>query len=199
MNTKNVSRVDIMVDLETLGKGDTPPIIQIAASAFDIKTGKVYSDFETYADVSTINNIEGGTLSWWLDTNADLLHTIIDAGKTSCCSESKCFSDFIDWIYEVTTSLGLTSKEVFLWGNGILFDNRIIKNKCKQFSFEYPIYYRNDMDVRTILEMAAFREGLSGQIAFRNTVEHIEPAHNAAIDVKNQIADVCSAYEVLMR
>ena len=92
-----------------------------------------------------------------------------------------------------------TSKQVFLWGNGILFDNRIIKNKCKQFGFEYPIYYRNDMDVRTILEMAVFKEGLADQIAFRNTVEHIEPAHNAAIDVKNQIRDVCCAYRALMR
>lgn len=55
------------------------------------------------------------------------------------------------------------------------------------------------MDVRTILEMAVFKEGLADQIAFRNTVEHIEPAHNAAIDVKNQIRDVCCAYRALMR
>ena len=195
---KSLNRIDIMVDLETLGKGDTPPVIQIAAIAFDIKTGATYGRFESFADISSINNIEGDTLSWWLKTNNELLAKLIETGKLRGTSEKDCFTQFCEWIYKVAEGVGLTDEQVFLWGNGILFDNRIIKNKCRQFGLGYPIFYRNDMDVRTIMEMAAFKMGLSDQIEFRNTVEHHGTLHNAMSDVENQIADVCKAYQVLM-
>ena len=46
-----MSRIDIMVDLETLGRTGEYTVFQIGAVAFDIETGEVKNEFDMTADI----------------------------------------------------------------------------------------------------------------------------------------------------
>ena len=152
METK---RINIMVDLETLSTEENPTVFQIAACSFDIETGEILSFFEKTADISCSSqlNVSGSTLKWWLNTNKELLADLVNKGNGS---EEDMFKAFHSWLYtlvpQVPTDNGF--KNIYLWGNGILFDNRIIQQKFKSFGLCHPILYRNDRDVRTIVDLA---------------------------------------------
>lgn len=51
--------------------------------------------------------------------------------------------------------LEIPNKHLYLWGNGILFDNKIFKDKLDKYDLgDYPISYKNDRDLRTLIEDA---------------------------------------------
>ena len=195
---KEIRRIDIMTDIETLGKGDNPAVFQIAACAFDISTGNILETFNVTADVTNMNNIEGDTLIWWLKTNKDLLLELLLKGKESGNTERDIVWKFCEWVEELKKKYIVDKKKVFLWGNGILFDNRIIKKKCDIYNAEYPIYYRCDRDMRTILELAATKMGYEDDMEYKNTIENVGVAHDAFDDVKYQIQVVSKAYNDIM-
>lgn len=179
-------KVHIMCDLETLGTGDCPPVFQISAKAFDIEDGEIVDEFDMLADITKMDNIEGKTLAWWLNTNKELLTQLVNDGKTAGNTEKHVIECFVLWINRLQRYVS-DKTHIFLWGNGVLFDNRIIKAKCDQYGIEYPIFYRNDMDMRTVMEVAAMKRGLPGQCEYRNLLEKTGTAHNATDDVINQI------------
>ena len=142
-------RIDIMVDIETLGKEGNSPVIQVAAAAFDIHTGEILKEFNRCCDISYNKNliVDGSTLKWWLETDSELLKTILARGSVDG-TEQYVIEMFHRWITNLQEDY-----EVYLWGNGILFDNRIIKEKFEAFGLQYPIFYRNDRDLRTIVDI----------------------------------------------
>ena len=189
-------RVDIMTDIETLGKDDGAPVFQISAVKFDICTGKIISTFNETVDISNMKNIEGGTLLWWLNTNKELLSELLNKGKKTGYSEEDVVRHFVDW---VNTDMNNSAKRktAYLWGNGVLFDNRLIKNKCQQYGIEYPIHYRNDRDMRTIVELAAYKTGFESEYAYRESFPNIGKKHDAFDDVTFQVKVLCKAFDVL--
>lgn len=191
-----MKRIDVMVDLETLGVKDCPPVFQIAAKAFDITTGKIIADFNELCDYRTSKSeIEEGTLSWWnAPERKDLFKELTDKGIASRLTEEDLIRKFCIWF----SALG-ESKTVFLWGNGVNFDNRIIQNKCRQHGLKYPVFFRNDMDMRTVIEMAAMKLGYNDQIEYRKAVKFEGTAHDANDDVTNQIRDLVRAYTDLTK
>ena len=191
---KKLNRIDIMTDIETLGKGDNPPVFQIAACAFDIETGDIVEKFNVTADVSKMNNIEGDTLIWWLNTNKDLLLELLTAGKESGNTERDIVAQFCTWVETLKRKYDIEHKKTFLWGNGILFDNRIIQKKCNVYNIPYPIYYRCDRDMRTLLELASIKMGFADDMEYKNTVENVGTLHNAFDDVVYQIAVATKSY-----
>ena len=187
-------RIDIMVDIETLGKEDKSTVIQIAACAFDIRSGIIYNKFNQSLNISEECNlsIQGDTLMWWLKTNKELLTSILENGN--CSTEKELVLSFNDWII----SLG-DKMDIFFWGNGILFDNRIIKNKIEHYGEEYPIFYRNDRDMRTIVELAAIKSGYKTEKEFKdNNIIVGLIAHDAFDDVIYQIAILSNAWNIIM-
>ena len=191
---RGIMRIDIMVDIETLGKEDKSTVIQIAACAFDIHTGIIYNKFNQSLNISEDKNIsvQGDTLMWWLKTNKELLTSILENGN--CSTEKELVLSFNDWII----SLG-DKMDIFFWGNGILFDNRIIKYKIEQYGQEYPIFYRNDRDMRTIVELAAIKSGYKNEKEFKdNNIISGLVAHDAFDDVIYQIAILSKAWNIIM-
>lgn len=177
-------RVDIMVDLETLGTKSDSTIIQISAIAFDIKTGEYFDTFNQIADISKNTlplKVTGSTLQWWVNTNKELFADILNGGHVS---SEQVLRNFNDWI----TSLHLAGVEnIFLWGNGILFDNVMIRHQFENVDFEYPIFYRNDRDLRTLVELASIKLGVTEKALREKHYNQDLIAHDAFNDVKNQI------------
>lgn len=188
-----MSRIDVMVDLETLGVSDCPPVFQLNAKAFDVNTGKILDGINLLCDVTTTESEVGqDTLMWWFKTNIDLFTKLIKEGMETKWSEKDMFSEFVRWF----NALG-DKKNTFLWGNGVNFDNRIIQKKCEQYGLEYPVFFRNDMDMRTVLEMAAMKTGYTDQVAYRAAIGFKGTKHNADDDVTNQIRDIVRAVKDL--
>lgn len=169
----------IMTDIETLGTTEGSTIFQIAAAAFDMNTGEIKNSINLKLDIEKAEDlkVDGSTLKWWLNTDKELLTKLLNEGDLS---EMEMLTQFNNWVESQEGSPKL-------WGNGILFDNLKIKNKLESKGLKYPIYYRHDRDVRTILAIASEVSGLS-ENEIRNSIENKEErAHDALDDVRKQI------------
>lgn len=179
----------IMTDIETLGTIEGATIFQIAAASFDIRTGEVKDKIDLKLNINTVENlkVEGGTLQWWLKTDKELLTKLLQEGTLT---EIEMFTQFNDWIEKQEGSPKL-------WGNGILFDNLKLKAKFEDLGMKYPIFYRNDRDVRTILALASEFSGISENEIRENVQDENERAHDALDDVTKQIRLVHYCYQLL--
>lgn len=195
-----MKRIDIMVDLETLGTDVDSPIFQIGAVAFDIKTGKEISTFNKIADIGSESLlIEGSTLKWWLKTDANLFNKLINWQSSNMDTED-LLNAFDTWIsYEINgifyeiNGIYLTKPEVTLWGNGIGFDNVMLKNQMNN----YPIKYNKDRDVRTIVDLTATKLGITEK-ELKDKIPKIGDVHNALDDAKWQVELVHFCYKTLV-
>ncbi|MCR4362079.1 3'-5' exoribonuclease [Bacillus subtilis] len=191
-----MERVDIMVDIETLGKKIDSTIIQIAAISFNIETGCQISEFNQIVDLSKNTeraNIDADTISWWLKTNDKLFVKLLKEGTVS---SDDLFVNFYNWIIKQGNK-----KDTYLWGNGILFDNKMIEYQLKNnHGISYPIYYKNDRDVRTILELAS-KKLRTSEMEIKNQISNMfgeREEHNALDDVRYQIRLVVECYKTLI-
>ncbi|MFD1453258.1 3'-5' exonuclease [Oceanobacillus sojae] len=186
-------RKDVMVDIETLGTDVDSTIFQISAVSFDIKSGHIYDTFNEITDISkneTDLKVTGDTLQWWLKTNASLLTELLTGGVES---SEEVLRRFHRWL----TGLTENAKDMYLWGNGILFDNAMIKHQFESIGLSYPIFFRNDRDVRTILELASTKLGKHPNDVRKEVYDGELVAHDAFNDVRNQVKLVSYCHEVL--
>ena len=186
-------RIDVMVDIDTLGTKADSTIFQISAVAFDIVSGVHMAKFNKVADI-TLNGdwdmrVSGSTLKWWLNTNKELLTKLVNMGEGSSI---ELLENFYGWLI----SLSLMG-ELHLWGNGILFDNNMIRHQFEQMGLEYPIKYNKDRDVRTIVDLTCAKLNLTErELRERFYDPGLEP-HDAFNDVINQINLVSNCYREL--
>lgn len=187
-------RIDVMTDIETLGTNSDSTIIQVSAIAFDIETGEYLSTFNQIADIELNEQpikVTGSTIKWWLKTNKDLFETLITNGINS---SEEVLRSFHRWLCNLKNG----NVDLYLWGNGILFDNKMIQYQFENLGLYYPIYYKNDRDVRTIVELASKKLGISEkELKEKFTYENLVH-HNAFDDVKFQINLVVNCYEILI-
>lgn len=187
-------RIDVMTDIETLGTNADSTIIQIAAIAFDIKTGEEIARFNKVADISKNErplNVSGSTLQWWTNVNAELFKELLHSGEDSS-------EDVLLHFYAWLKGLSDDPRNLYLWGNGILFDNKMIQHQFESLGLTYPIFYRNDRDVRTIVELTSHKTGLSEKALRDRYYDENLVAHNAFDDCINQINMVVNCYKELM-
>jgi hypothetical protein len=185
-------RVDVMVDIETLGTREDSTIFQIAAIAFDINTGKTLNEFNMVSDIARDEsiNITGATLKWWLATDKELFTKLLNSGTCTSKQLLKAFKDWIDGL--------ANSKDIYLWGNGILFDNQMIQHQLRANDMKYPIFYRNDRDMRTIVDLASARLGITENELKDMYKDPSLVAHDAYDDVRYQINLVSKCYSLLI-
>lgn len=188
-----------MVDIETLGNKIDSTIFQIAAIAFDIKTGEYIAEFNRTADIEENEkmNVTGDTLVWWLNTNKELLTNLLNKGQGS---SEDLLKDFHNWLINVK-GIGEASikgvGETYLWGNGILFDNAMIRHQFEALGLDYPIFFRNDRDVRTLVDLAASKFGLTEDDLKEYYSDDSLVWHDALDDVKYQIKLVSACHNDL--
>lgn len=186
-------RVDIMTDIETLGTSPDSTVFQVCAVAFNIVTGEMKDSFNEIIDVGMESVIsDGDTLKWWLKTNKELFCDLLTSERATIGQH--VFLAFQKWILKQTADY----KDIYLWGNGIKFDNVMIDTQMKKYKIHYPIYYRNDRDVRTLLELASIKSGLSESDIKASVKNDSEVEHDAIDDCKYQIRLVCKCFDMLM-
>jgi hypothetical protein len=187
-----MNRLDIMVDLETLGKSVDTPIIQLCAMAFELETGDVVDVYEVKVQLESKTVIDLNTLRWWLQTDKELLTTLL-TDTVRRVSEREALLGFKSWIYGLRLTYGVDESQTYLWGNGILFDNKIIQGKMEHYDLCYPIFYRNDRDVRTLLDLYCAKNNVDPRAVAKTMYEGLKE-HNAFDDCVAQIRLVTHCY-----
>ena len=187
-------RIDIMVDLETLGRSGEYTVFQIGAVAFNIITGEVLDTLDISSDITKDKDfrVDPETLMWWLKTDKELLFNILENNNSI---DSYDMFDYFKWWTLSLKNSGLTN--IYLWGNGILFDNKIIQDKMEQYKLDYPIHYRNDRDLRTVIDLTANKLGITEDELKEKFNDDNLTKHNGLDDAKYQVKMLVYCWKIL--
>lgn len=137
---------DVMLDIETLGKGNNALILSIGACFFDRNTGAIGATFHEFICTDSSESfglkIDASTVLWWLTQDYDARKAITD-GQQRALPLPVVMHKLDSFI----------NRGVRVWGNGATFDNTIVKNACKACDVNDPWEFWNDRDVRTIVDL----------------------------------------------
>lgn len=186
-----MKNLDIMVDIETLGKKDCV-IIQIAAVAFDMSTGKIYSEFDQFINpkscIAAGLKSDGDTVNWWLSQKTEVVNDVLVKAIKDGRDLQDVLNHFSNWVKKAKRDNNCSG--VSLWCNGPSFDHVNLKSAYESVDVNYPIPYWSVQSVRTIVELG---KRLLGKDLKKEICEKEGPAsHHALEDVKLQV-NYCSA------
>lgn len=180
---------NVMLDIETIGKGSNAAIISIGAVLFCPQSNKVGAEFHVAIDPASAihyGNMDADTIKWWMKQE-DEARALFNNENAMLLPDA--LLEFTDWINQIEQV-----KDRIVWGNGATFDNVILANAYKQAGIELPWAYFNDRDVRTI-------------VALGRQLKHFDPKkdmpfdgvkHDALDDAKHQAKYVSAIYQKLM-
>lgn len=187
--------LDIMLDLETLGLGNTPVISQISAVAFDITTGTTFEAFnhkvKPQSCVQLGMKIDGGTVEWWLKQEQSVLEKVIVGSITSGTNLKEVLIQFNEYVEQIKKSH--SAEEVRIWGNGTLADNKWLESAYTLAKLPLPYKYWENSDVRTLVDLGWRLTGVD----FKKNTEFVGEKHNAIDDCKHQIKYCSEIYKKL--
>ena len=196
MNKDSRPRLDLMLDIETLGTDSNAIVIQVAAKSFKLFPDASDEDFKLNIHLSVFGNLLLGrmadydTVQWWNNPErAKVLQSLIDADKTVSVDAREGLKD----IYRQLT--GICRKyQTYIWCRGYDFDLNILDHAMRDAVTSVDDKYRTPWDfwrkrcVRTILEV----HGIVG-----NDVEKQDNPHDAMIDCMTQIDQVLGVKNLL--
>jgi exodeoxyribonuclease VIII len=176
---------NIMVDIETLGTDNNSLILSISAVEFDLISGRTGREFEIGINLDDqIANgaiVDVATCIWWFKQDEAAVKALFRLPRISL---KKALYDFNFWLDECKTK----NSDIKLWGNGVSFDNVIIRNLYKRANVEFVLPYWCDTDVRTLVTL--------GNIDTRNFAFN-GIKHRGIDDCKHQIKYCAAAYKAL--
>lgn len=168
---------DVMLDLETMGRGSNSAIVSIGAVEFNMETGETGREFYQVIDLQSCFDVglkaEAPTIYFWLQQN--------QAARDAICVEEKyqlphTLLLFNSWMQDCV-------EKINIWGNGARFDIGILEDAYQACGIENPWYFRSERDVRTLV---AFAPEIKATMPFEGIY------HHPIDDCKHQIK-YCSA------
>lgn len=136
----------VMVDIETLGKGNDACIISIGAVKFNPFTDEVYDQFYVAVDPESCQalglKLDASTVTWWMSDERNIARS--NMMKEERIDLPSALYGFCDWFGD--------DKPV--WGNGATFDNVILTSAFRVCGIDRPWQFWNDRCYRTLKNMA---------------------------------------------
>ena len=135
----------IMLDLETMGNKPNAPITAIGAVLYDEKTKDVVRLCNYVVSLkSSVEyglNMDADTVLWWMEQSdeARSIYTKKQKGASNLREALGPFSNLLK-------PLG----DVQVWGNGVGFDNVILRNAYDKCGLECPFPFYMDRCYRTL-------------------------------------------------
>lgn len=135
----------IMVDIETLGKGNSCMLWSLGAVLFD--GDNILDKFEVAIDVVDAERyglkIDAPTVLYWFDeTRNEARKQIMAMPPVDLFA---ALDGFAIWVQQTPTG-----ERGSLWGKGSTFDNVRIKSAYEAVGLDYPFNYRQDECYRTM-------------------------------------------------
>jgi exodeoxyribonuclease VIII len=186
----DIPLTQLMVDIESMGKGSDAPVVSIGAVFFDPATGRLGPDF--YKVISLESAMAWGgapdasTIVWWLKQSSEARSAI---AMDDTIPLDDALLQLNDFIFENAAN-GAGTVEV--WGNGATFDNVILRNSYSRTGINCPWKFTNDRDVRTIVAL-----GKAVGCEPRHQIPFDGDAHNALADARHQAKYVSAIWQRL--
>lgn len=162
--------LDVMLDLETMGKGPMAAIVAIGAVEFDLDAGEIGERFYRVVDLDSAVQaggvIDAETVMWWLKQSDDARHALTAGGEPI----GRVLLQFSEWMHGRGEF-----KQVRMWGNGAAFDNVILASAYRNLCTQAPWVHWNDRCYRTA---KALHRGVK--------LQRIGTHHHAADDAESQ-------------
>lgn len=192
----------VMIDIETLGLGPTPVILQIGAVAFDPGadepippyTQRSRNHFEMSIDIDSCLDlclrvglhVDGSTIAWWFAQS--------DAARRAVMTNPRPLGSVLNafWAWLGLHRSGDAPGLPFIWSHGAAFDVPVLEaayRLCRNPILAVPWDHRSVRDTRTLFALA---EEFAGWQKPRH-----ETAHTALADAITQAEDVRAAYAAL--
>ena len=181
---------NIMLDLETMGKGSNAAIVSIGAVFFNPLTGELGEKFYEriwLESAAKHGELDASTVVWWLGQSDEARAEINHDESVGLNEAIRGFSEFV-----INNTKG-SFTDTRVWGNGCTFDNVIIANAYKQLKLQKPWSYAGDMDVRTSVELG--RKLLNFDP--KKDMPFEGEKHNALADAIHQAKYVSAIYQKL--
>lgn len=158
----------VMVDIETLGKGNNAAILSIGMVKFNPFNDVIYDSFYVPVDPRSCQalglQVDADTVMWWMDAKRD-------AARQAMMLEARV--DLPSALYGLVDWFG---EDKPVWGNGSTFDNVILASAFKACHIAQPWEFWNDKCYRT----------LKGQ-AKHIKLDRVGTYHNALDDAISQV------------
>ncbi|EML7933164.1 3'-5' exoribonuclease [Providencia rettgeri] len=178
----------LMVDLETMSNKGNAAIVSIGAVAFEPSTGEIGPTFYNVVDLTSCErvglHINADTVLWWIKQSAEARSEIV--GVSYELEES--LADLNLFAERVLTD------DVQVWGNGVDFDNVILRNAYNAVGLEPFWKHWNNRCVRTIVEL-----GRNAGIDPKKTLQFEGEPHNALDDAIHQAKYVSIIHQHLIK
>ena len=140
--------LDIVLDLEAMGKTPDIAIVGIGAVEFDLSAGLIGDTF--YRAVNLADAVrkgctmDAGTVAWWLSQTKDAQNAVTFSTYPLVAALNE-FSAFVDRCGP--------RNQVRVWGKGPIFDNAMLEHAYWLCEMEAPWKHCNSRCVRTIMAL----------------------------------------------
>lgn len=171
----------VMLDLETMGKRPTAPIVYVGAVAFNLEHRSVGPTFSTGVSLKSAVEcgaiIEAETVIWWLQRSEEARKLICDGGTHLAVALSK-FKGFCENL--------CPKADLKMWGNGSEFDNVILGESYERLGLVAPWEFWNNCSYRS-----------KKQEAPDLRIVHEGIHHSAVDDAMSQVKHLFKIYDHL--
>lgn len=162
--------LDLMLDLETMGRGPTGAIVAIGAVFFDERSGELGPEFYRAVNLATAvrdgGEITPDTVMWWLGQDVEARNAIL----FNTCDIAEVLGEFSNFIES-----RVNTAEVRVWGCSPSFDCTKVETAMQRIGMKAPWRYYNERCYRTIRDRNPSVEQ-----------DEREGLHNALEDAKYQ-------------
>ena len=151
----------IMVDIETVDNTVTSAMLSIAAVPWNPSNGS-YARKNFFYEVINLDSCfqkgltaGGETIAWWFKQSKDARLMALGLGENheSIKDPLNLTSALIKFELFLKSIEALTGEKPKLWGNSARFDLGIIANAYKACKLPIPWSFRNERDVRTLVQL----------------------------------------------
>lgn len=177
--------MDVMLDLETMGKAAGCPVLSIGAVIFTPEQGAgefFYRHLSLEEQMEKGLRVDGSTILWWLNQSPEARQSIL-GGQMRADPVELVLRDFATWC----SLQGATA----FWGNGSDFDLPILGAVYDLYGIKRPWPYNGGRCQRTIFSLVGLKPGAFGT---KNAM-----AHDALADAMFQANETAGAMRLLLK
>ncbi|KAB1579669.1 3'-5' exonuclease [Serratia marcescens] len=183
--------MNIMLDIETLGRTGIAAIVAIGAVVFDPNTHRLEHEF--YCVISEDEALKYGisdeeAMAWWL-AQPEATRQIFSQSH-GAVAFIPALELFAQWLQRM---LKIHDGPVKIWSNGAGFDCLILRNGYTAAGLPCPWNFWNEFDVRTLVELGRQKLGADP----KKDMPFEGPGHNALNDARHQAQYVSTIWQLL--
>lgn len=153
MNEQQRKQIHVVLDLETMSIKQDAAIIEIGMVIFnhDSVASAIPNILEQWSGAIRLESAmkhggitDGGTVTWWLDPDRS------EARDNWSLSIKISLPSALNEVAIILGKYSTTQPLPLIWGNGVNFDNAILKSAYERLEVKVPWGFRQDADFRTL-------------------------------------------------